>query len=165
MARRGQPRWLDPEERRAWLALVGLITLVPSALDAQLLRDSGMTSFEYLVMAALSEQSDRTLQLKQLGMLANGSLSRLSHVVTRLEGRGWVVRSQDPSNGRVTLATLTDVGYLEVVKAAPGHVEEVRRLIFDALTPGQVSALADVASTLTGALGAPVLADLKLISD
>ena len=149
------PRWLDEDERQAWLALAGVVTLLPTALDSQLMRDSGMSSFEYLVMAGLSEQPDRTLQLKQLSIFANGSLSRLSHVITRLEKRGWLVRRQDPSSGRIKLATLTDEGYRQVTKAAPAHVEEVRRLVFDALTPEQVHALTEIASAIGAVLGAP----------
>lgn len=126
-----------------------------SALDSQLLRDSGVSSFEYLVMAALSEQSDRTLQLKQLSIFVNGSLSRLSHVITRLERRGWIVRRQDPASGRIKLATLTDDGYHLVAAAAPGHVEEVRRLVFDALTPEQVRSLTEIASAIGIQLGSP----------
>jgi DNA-binding MarR family transcriptional regulator len=162
MPRSVTPRWLNPDERRAWLALIGMITLLPSTLDSQMLRDSGMSSFEYHVLARLSEQADRALQLKQLAIFSNGSLSRLSHVITRLVERGWITRSQDPANGRITLATLTDEGYRQVVKAAPAHVEEVRRLVFDALTPEQVRSLADVASTIGAVLGAPSPDDLNV---
>src|SRR2546423_11585859 len=83
-----EPRWLDDEEMSAWLALNGVILLLPAALDSQMQRDNGITMFEYLVMAMLSEAPERTLQLKRLARVTNGSLSRLSHVVTRLEGRG-----------------------------------------------------------------------------
>ena len=91
-----EPRWLDDEEMRAWLALNGVILLLPGTLDSQMQRDNGITMFEYLVMAMLSEAPDRTLQLKRLASVANGSLSRLSHVVTRLEKRDWVRRVPAP---------------------------------------------------------------------
>src|SRR3954471_2111479 len=84
-----EPRWLDDEEMSAWLALNGVILLLPAALDSQMQRDNGITMFEYLVMAMLSEAPGRTLQLKRLAGAANGSLSRLSHVVTRLEEGDW----------------------------------------------------------------------------
>jgi hypothetical protein len=48
--------------------------------------------------------------------------------VARLEGRRWVTRKPDPSDGRYTLATLTAAGRAVLVEAAPGHVETVRRL-------------------------------------
>ena len=98
----GEPPWLDEDEMRAWLALNGVILLLPGALDSQMQRDNGITMFEYLVMAMLSEAPGRTLQLKRLAGVVNGSLSRLSHVVTRLEKRDWVRRVPAPDNGRIS---------------------------------------------------------------
>src|SRR4051794_9353298 len=96
--------WLDPDERLAWLSLCRLITKLPSALDTQLERDADLNFFEYLVMAVLSEQEDRTLRMSQLAALSNASLSRLSHVAKRLESRGYIQREPDPDDGRYTKA-------------------------------------------------------------
>ena len=49
-----EPRWLDAEERQAWLALASTLNRLPAALDAQLRRDAGITHFEYQVLAPLS---------------------------------------------------------------------------------------------------------------
>ena len=141
-------RWLTPDERAAWLALTGVLLLLPSALDSQMQRDRGITMFEYIVMAMLSEVPEHTLQLKVLAQLSNSSLSRLSHVVTRLELRGWVRRTPSAADGRVSVATLTDEGYDTVVAAAPGHVTTVRELVFDGLAPGQVAELQSIARSI-----------------
>jgi DNA-binding MarR family transcriptional regulator len=138
------PRWLDADERRAWLALASLTMRLPQALDAQLRRDAGISHFEYTVLASLSEADDRTLRMSQLAVLAEGSLSRLSQAVSRLERKGWVQRRPDPTDGRYTLAALTDDGWDAVVAAAPGHVAEVRRLVLDPLTKAQTSQLASI---------------------
>jgi DNA-binding MarR family transcriptional regulator len=138
------PRWLDAEERQAWLALISVMIRLPSALDAQLQRDAGLSHFEYQVMAGLSESHDRTLRMSVLALLAEGSLSRLSQVVSRLEKRGWIRRAPDPTDGRYTLAELTDAGYAKVVASAPGHVEAVRRLVFDPLTKAQTRQLREI---------------------
>jgi DNA-binding MarR family transcriptional regulator len=137
------PRWLDEEERRAWLGLVGIMRRLEHALDTQL-RDEGLTHFEYGVMAALSESPQRELRMSALAAYAEGSLSRLSQVVARLERKGYVHRRPDPADGRYTLATLTDEGYAKIVSAAPGHVAEVRRLVFDPLTKAQVRQLGHI---------------------
>jgi DNA-binding MarR family transcriptional regulator len=139
-----EPRWLDDEERQTWLALVGLMIRLPSALDAQLQQDAGVSHFEYQVMAGLSERRDRTMRMSDLAGLANGSLSRMSHVVNRLEKRGWVHRTPDPADGRYTLATLTEDGWQKVVETAPGHVAAVRDLVFDPLTKTQARQLRDI---------------------
>lgn len=139
-----KPRWLDDEERQAWLALVGMIIRLPAALDTQLQRDAGISHFEYQALATLSESPDRTLRMSDLALLANGSLSRVSHVVNRLEKRGWVTRMPDPADGRYTLAALTDDGWTKVVDTAPGHVAAVRELVFDPLTRTQTRQLRDI---------------------
>ena len=138
------PRWLNDEERQTWLALVGLMIRLPAALDAQLQQDAGVSHFEYQVMAGLSEHPDRTMRMSDLAGLANGSLSRMSHVVNRLEKRGWVHRTPDPADGRYTLATLTEDGWQKIVETAPGHVAAVRDLVFDPLTKTQTRQLRDI---------------------
>jgi DNA-binding MarR family transcriptional regulator len=139
-----EPRWLDAEERQAWLALASTLNRLPAALDAQLRRDAGISHFEYQVMALLSEAPGRTLRMSELARMAEGSLPRLSQVTTRLEQHGWVTRTPDPADGRYTLATLTGPGQAKVTEAAPGHVQEVRRLVFDPLTKSQSRQLREI---------------------
>jgi DNA-binding MarR family transcriptional regulator len=140
-----EPRWLDEDERRCWFALMGLLLRLPTALDAQLQRDAGISNFEYQVMAGLSDQPDRTMRISELAALSGGSLPRMSQVIARLEKRGWVRRTPDPADGRYTLAILTEEGWSKVSRTAPGHVENVRRLIFDPLTKAQPRQLTDIA--------------------
>jgi DNA-binding MarR family transcriptional regulator len=146
------PRWLDAEERQAWLALASALNRLPVALDAQLRRDAGISHFEYQVLVLLSEAPGRTLRMSALATLAEGSLPRLSQVVTRLEQRGWVRRTPDPADGRYTLATLTDQGLAKVTEAAPGHVQEVRRLVFDPLTKTQSRQLREISRRIMRAI-------------
>jgi DNA-binding MarR family transcriptional regulator len=160
---RPAPRWLTDDEQRAWRRLAAVILRLPGALEAQLQRDSGLSHFEYWVLALLSESSDRALRLSHLANQANASLSRLSHVVTRLERRGSVVREPDPDDARATRAVLTDAGYRTVVAAAPGHVEVVRSLVFDGLSsPDDIAALERVCAAIVtriGPHGVPMSAD------
>lgn len=142
--------WLTSEQLRHWRALVALLMTLPPALDAQLKRDAGVNVFEYHVLAGLSDAPDHTLGLSDLAVLAQGSLSRLSHAVTRLERAGWVERrSCADRGGRRTEARLTDAGFARLEEIAPGHVREVRRLVVDLLTPEQLAALGDTARAIT----------------
>ncbi|MEU6230644.1 MarR family transcriptional regulator [Streptomyces sp. NPDC047042] len=138
------PRWLDAAEREAWHALVGVPLRLPAALDGQMQRDAGITHFEYVVMVALSESPRRTLRMSDLACLSTASRSRLPRVVKRLEERGWVRRAPCPDNGRYAEARLTDEGYAKVVASAPGHVETVRNLVIDALSPERLTQLRDI---------------------
>jgi DNA-binding MarR family transcriptional regulator len=147
---REEPRWLDADERAAWLSLAGVVTLLPGALDAQLQRDAGLSHFEYMVLAMLSERPTRTMRMSDLAGLTNGSLSRLSHVARRLEGQGFLTRQACREDRRATNAVLTDAGHAKVVATAPGHVATVRRLVFDVLTPAQRSQLHDIGDRILG---------------
>ncbi|PRC42275.1 MarR family transcriptional regulator [Mycobacterium sp. ITM-2017-0098] len=141
------PLWLSPAEKEAWTGLISLILLMPGRLEAPL-RDVDLTLFEYLTLSHISEADDRRIRMSELAYLTNGSLSRLSNVVKRFEQRGWVVRSPDPTDGRYTIAALTDVGYRLVVDAAPIHVRAVREFVLDPLSVTDQQALARIAAKL-----------------
>lgn len=140
-------KWLDPDEQRAWRAIVALMTRLPGALDTQLQRESGVTHFEYWVLTLLSEEPGHRLQMSELAHKANASLSRLSHVVSKLERMGWAQRSATTGR-RGVHAVLTDDGYSKVVEAAPGYLDAVRQLVFDGLEAGQTAQLADLSELL-----------------
>ncbi len=143
-------RWLDEEELAAWLKLAGVMLKLSPTLDSQLQRDSDLTHFEYLCLAMLSESDARTLRMSELAGRTNASLSRLSHVISKLEARGWVARTPSPHSGRVTLVSLTEEGWEVLVKAAPGHVETVRTLVFEGLAREDVAALERIAGQIVG---------------
>jgi len=145
-------QWLTADEEDAWRSMMAVIMLLPGALDAQLQRDARLTHAGYVVLSALSEAPERTIRMSRLAMMANMSMSRLSHLVDRLSGQGWVERRPDPKDGRSTMAVLTDAGWEKVVDTAPGHVDNVRTLIFDALTPEQVSELKGISAAIAGRL-------------
>jgi DNA-binding MarR family transcriptional regulator len=147
-----EPRWLDDDEQRTWIALASLVLRLPGALDAQLQRDAGLSHFEYLVLSGLSMAPDHTMRMSELAGFAEGSLSRLSQVVGRMEKRDFVRRTPDPADGRYTLAILTDGGWGKVVEAAPGHVEAVRRLVFDPLTGPQQRQLRELSLRMMRAI-------------
>ncbi|MCI2239561.1 MarR family transcriptional regulator [Kineococcus sp. TRM81007] len=135
------PRWLDADERRAWLKLAAVVTLLPAALDSQLQRDADLTLTGYMVLAMLSESSHGRLRMSEVAARTNSSAPRVSHVVRKLEERGWVRREADPADGRGQFAVLTAEGRDKIDGTAPGHVEAVRRLVFDALEDEDVAAL------------------------
>lgn len=142
--------WLSSPQLATWVRTVAVMELLPAALDAQMRRESGMTSFEYQVLAMLSEASDRTLRMTALAAQTNSTLPRLSHVVKRLEDRGLVARTRCPSDGRATNASLTHEGLSAVEAAAPGHVRAVREYVVDALTEEQMTQLGAITDAVLG---------------
>src|SRR5512133_3424900 len=103
-----------------------------------------------MVLAMLSERPSRIARMSELAALANGSLSRLSHVARRLEEQGYLTRRPCADDGRATEAVLTDAGWTKVVATAPGHVAAVRSLVFDALTPAQRGQLRTIGDRILG---------------
>ncbi|HEY3953304.1 MAG TPA: MarR family transcriptional regulator [Streptosporangiaceae bacterium] len=129
--------WLTAAELDSWLSVVRLMTWLPWSIDQQLRRDSKLSMVEYQVLAMLSTRPGRTMRMSSLAEVTNASLSRLSHLFSRLEGRGLVRREADASDGRFTNAILTDEGFQTLAEAAPGHVAHVRSLVIGVLSAEQ----------------------------
>ncbi|GAA4254612.1 MarR family winged helix-turn-helix transcriptional regulator [Dactylosporangium darangshiense] len=144
-----QPRWLTPAELETWQQFALMLHKLPTALDAQLQQDAHLSYIEYYVLAGLSDQPGRRMRMSDLAVLANSEQSRLSHMMSRLERRGFVRREPDPTNGRYTHAILTDAGYAHLAEAAPGHVGQVRDLVFDVLDPAELNSLRATAEKIS----------------
>ena len=141
-------RWLDQEQQRSWRAFLEAITHLQSALDAQLQSEAGMPHGYYELLVRLSESPDRRMRMSALAEAASSSRSRLSHAVAQLEARGWVRREPCPEDRRGQIAVLTDEGFAALAAAAPGHVEEVRRLLVDKLSPAQMRQLREISEAI-----------------
>jgi DNA-binding MarR family transcriptional regulator len=143
-----EPQWLTSGQLRAWRELSELMAHLPTAVEDQLKRDAGLSLLEYLALADLADQPDHARRLSDLARDAHSELSRVSHLITRLARRGLVRRVTDPTDGRYTKAVLTDAGHGLLVKVAPAHVAEVRRLVFDVLDDADVAALQRAAAKI-----------------
>ncbi|MDG4780040.1 MarR family transcriptional regulator [Micromonospora sp. WMMD961] len=141
-------RWLDSDEQRTWRAYLTASRVLMDTLDRELQRDAGMPHAYYEILVQLSEAPGRQLRMSELAQAAGSSRSRLSHAVARLEAAGWVRREDCPTDRRGQIALLTDEGFATLAAAAPGHVEGVRRHLFDALSPAQVDQLRRISETL-----------------
>jgi DNA-binding MarR family transcriptional regulator len=150
-----ETQWLSEAEQRTWRKLVAVLMKLPAGLEGQLQRDADISHFEYWVLALLSEAPDRAMRLSALAAQANSSLSRLSHVVTRLEKKGFVNREPCPDSSRSMLAVLSDNGYRKLVAAAPGHVQAVRSLVFEGLGAEELSDLDRACDAILGRIGGP----------
>lgn len=145
-------RWLTPEEQRAWRAYVAASALLEDALDRQLQREAGLPHLYYSVLAMLSEAPERSLRMTDLAEVLKITRSRLTYAVARLEKDGAVRREGCPSDGRGSIAVLTEGGMALLERAAPGHVETVRRAVFDHLAPEQVAELERICTGIAHAI-------------
>jgi DNA-binding MarR family transcriptional regulator len=146
-------RWLSEEEQRVWRSFLGACQALFGAVDAQLQRDAGLPHPYYEILVRLSEAPGHALRMSQLAEASASSKSRLAHAVARLEERGWVRRLDCPTDRRGQIAQLTAEGFAALAAAAPGHVEQVRRSLFDVLTPEQARQLGVIAAAVAGTAG------------
>ncbi|MGO1235468.1 MAG: MarR family winged helix-turn-helix transcriptional regulator [Microbacterium gubbeenense] len=141
-----RPRSFTPEEQATWAPVATMMELLPRRLDAQLLRDDDLTHFDYFAMAVLTRADGHSLRMSELADRTNATRPRLSHVIGRLETRGYVVRSKAPGDARGTDVRLTHEGRRKAIAATPRHVDNVRDAVLDALTPEQHVQLREIAN-------------------
>jgi DNA-binding MarR family transcriptional regulator len=146
-------RWLNDAEMRAWLGYRRMFLLLNAAVNRDLARDSGLSEPDYDVLSNLSSAPDHRGRLSELAARMLWSQSRLSHHISRMEQRGLVRREECESDARGSVVVLTKQGVRTLEKAAPQHVESVRRHIIDVLSPEQIKALGDITDTVVGAHG------------
>jgi DNA-binding MarR family transcriptional regulator len=145
---------LGDEEEGAWRAIALLMHKLSWALECQLERDADLSYIEYHTLVRLSEERNHTLRMSELAILTNQSLSRLSHLVKRLESRGLLLREPDSVDGRFTNAILTDEGYAKLVASAPGHVETVRALVIDTFSAAELQHLREASERILARIDA-----------
>lgn len=144
--------WLTDEQQRIWRSYLRVESLLPATLNRQLQGDSGLSIAEYAVLVPLSESTEGRMRPFELGNELNWEQSRLSHQLMRMENRGLIRREQCPSDRRGAYVVLTDTGRKTIEAAAPGHVDTVRKLVFDQLTSEQAAALGEACALIVAAL-------------
>lgn len=135
-------------EARAWLGLIVSVSGLEYALDRELQSTVGISHSTYGILAALSSAPNEERHLSELAGVVGHSQSRLSHAISRLEKDGLLRRSDCEADKRAKHVSLTDTGRKLMARAAPGHVNAVRRLVFDRLTREQVEVLAEVGASI-----------------
>jgi DNA-binding MarR family transcriptional regulator len=159
-----EPRWLTAEEQLAWRSFLTATQSLMTAVEGQLQRASGIPHGYYEILVRLSEAPGRALRMSQLAEASTSSKSRLSHAVARLEERGWVSRLDCPTDRRGQVAQLTPAGFAALEAAAPAHVGQVRRSLFDQLSPEQVAQLRAISEAIIAA-GTPAECQAELEAD
>jgi DNA-binding MarR family transcriptional regulator len=145
--------WLTDDEQQAWRAYRRMVLLVDAEIARELTRDSGLSMPDYQVLSALSEAADHQQRLSELAFNMQWSASRLSHHVSRMEQRGLVTRADCDSDARGAFVVLTEQGFDAIKRAAPDHVESVRRHLINLLTREQIASLSEIGETVIGHFG------------
>lgn len=139
-----RPRRLDEHQLGLWKAYRDLYRQLASTLEAQLLRDAGLSGSEYAVLVELLHAPEGVLRARELGAELGWDRSRLSHLVRRMEKRGLIAREECSEDARGSMVRLTDVGRGAVEGVAPEHSEAIRRYFFDPLSSDELETLTAV---------------------
>ena len=139
------PRWLDERQQRAWRGYLAMQARLQSQLNRQLQADSGLSLADFDVLVALTDRPDVQVRVLELAEALQWEKSRLSHHLARMERRGLIERRDCPDDARGAFVVLSEAGREAIERAAPAHVETVRRLVFDGLDADQTDALAAIA--------------------
>ena len=152
---RTEPRWLAPDEQRAWRQWLALTTRLPARLNRQLQADSDLSLADFDVLVQLTDVPAGRLRVGELGAALGWEKSRLSHHLGRMERRGLIAREDVAADGRGSEVVLTPAGRGAIEAAAPAHVAAVRALVFDGLDAGQLRALIEVTGAVLARLEEP----------
>ena len=145
-------QWLTADEQRAWRAYLRAGSLLTARLNRLLQADCGLSLPEYEVLVQLSEAPGGNLRPFQLGLVLDWEQSRLSHMLSRMSRRGFVVRQDCAGDRRGAEVVLTATGRAAIESAAPGHVAAVRRLVFDQMDSEQTATFGQVFEAILAGL-------------
>ena len=160
-------RWLTAEEERVWRRWLTLNARLSAMLQKELHDDAGLSVSDYEVLVHLTDTPEGRVRVTDLARLLQWERSRVSHHVTRMESRHLVQRVECAEDGRGAFVVITAPGRAAIERAAPGHVNTVRRLFFDALSPEEIDAFAVVIDKAMARLDnqaerPPLIAESKL---
>ncbi|HZA30042.1 MAG TPA: MarR family transcriptional regulator [Propionibacteriaceae bacterium] len=145
-------RWLTAQEEHLWRGWLKLNTDLATTLQRELQQDVGLSMPDFEVLVHLTDNPEGRVRVTDLAGLLQWERSRVSHHVTRMEGRGLVARVECSEDGRGAFVVITPQGRAAIEEAAPGHVRAVRRLMFDSLSEEETAALAAVIDKLLARL-------------
>ncbi|MEP6851645.1 MAG: MarR family transcriptional regulator [bacterium] len=149
-----EPSWLSDDEQKHWRAFLYSTQRLLDTIDHDLLTEFGLPHGYYEIFVRLSEAPERSMRMSELADATRSSRSRLSHAVARLEEQGWVERVECDTDRRGQVAHLTDGGMALLQRAAPHHVQAVRRYLLDPLTPEQFATLGQIGAVIWDNLAA-----------
>lgn len=150
-----QPRWLSDTEQQAWRSFLRMQAQLTTRLSRELQADSDLSIADYDVLVHLTDLEGGRRRILELARELDWEKSRMSHHLARMAKRGLIAREECPADGRGAFIAITPEGQAAIEAAAPRHVETVRRLVFDALTPEQVAALGAVSDRILTQLDTP----------
>jgi DNA-binding MarR family transcriptional regulator len=134
---------LEPEEWRLWDTYLTAHRTLVREVDRVLQRDCGISKAEFSVLVTLWRSPGHELRVGALVGSLDWEKSRVSHLLSRMENRGFVARTPRGAPGRRTGIELTDEGRRTVQAAIARHAGTIKRCFLDPLTAEQAAVIRD----------------------
>lgn len=150
--RTSETRWLTAEQQDVWRRWLRLNAALPATLHRELQSDAGLSLPDFDVLVHLTDTAEGRVRVNDLSRALHWERSRVSHHVTRMERRGLIRREECSDDGRGAFVVITPAGRQAIEQAAPGHVHQVRDLVFDQLTEEELEVLGRITEKMLARL-------------
>jgi DNA-binding MarR family transcriptional regulator len=135
---------LDAQQLGAYFALMEVAGLLQYAVDEHLRADGDLSYVQFQILARLVDAPEGRARMTDLADGVVYSRSGLTYQAGLLDKRGLITRSPSPDDERSVIVTVTAAGRQLIAQVLPGHVEQVRQLLFEPMTGEDLAALSTV---------------------
>ncbi|WP_246595941.1 MarR family winged helix-turn-helix transcriptional regulator [Actinoplanes auranticolor] len=135
---------LNTEQLGAYLALMEISSLLQYAVDEHLRNAGDLSYVQFQILARLVGAPDGKLRMTDLADGIVYSRSGLTYQAGLLAKRDLITRAPSPDDERSVIVSVTDAGRALFDHVLPGHVDDVRRLLFEPMTDKDLAALSTV---------------------
>lgn len=136
-------------DSKAWRAFHKIGTSLLPHLSRQITNHSGISAAEYVVLVALSESKEPSLNLNRLSRVLGWEISRMSHQVSRMEDVGLVKKTKNLDDSRCFDLSITTMGRKIAETAIPLQSKEINHCFSDVLTQAQMKTLIEISEAIS----------------
>lgn len=132
---------LSRDQLDAYFTLVEVGNLLQQVVADQLRESGDLSPVQFEILVGLSVHPDGTQRMTDIADRIVYSRSGLTYQADKLEERGLIARCPAETDERSRVVVLTDAGRELLAKVSPGHIEQVKRLVFDPMPDEDLAAL------------------------
>jgi DNA-binding MarR family transcriptional regulator len=134
---------LAPEQLGTLFVLIEAVSLLQHRVEQHLRTEGDLSYVQFQLLARLAD-ADIQLTMTQLADGVVYSRSGLTYQAGLLEKAGLITRGPNPDDERGTVVSITENGRALVRSVLPGHIQVVRRMLFDPLSDEDLRRLGDI---------------------
>ena len=138
---------LTQQELESWRNFRYMVEETSLSVSRALVSARGMSGGQFGILSILAEAPKHSMRQQELADAMRWDRTRLSHVLTRMQSRGWIRRIK--VDGGRTLVVLDEAGKSEQQNAAPVLAQLVNEFFISRLSQVQLESLQEVRRALS----------------